>query len=137
MPQPIADPYKKSVHQCIFCKYNIPLDYKNIQLLSQFVSQHTGIVFSQQVTGLCNFKQAELEKTIHTAKLIGLMPFFYKESTYVLNEPSLFNPFKNNLREIEDNHDKRKLNVDLAKSSKNNTAQNKNNIQNDNEDIKL
>ena len=44
MPTKIAtgDPYKKESHQCIFCKYNLPIDYKNVQLLSQFVSPYTG-----------------------------------------------------------------------------------------------
>jgi ribosomal protein S18 len=112
MPKPIKDPYKKPMHQCIFCKYNIPLDYKNVQLLSQFISQHTGIVYSQHVTGLCHFKQTELEETVHKARMLGLMPFFYKETMFVLDEPNLFNPFKNNLKQIEDNYDKRQLNAD-------------------------
>lgn len=37
-----GDPYKKDSFQCIFCKHNIPIDYKNVQLLSQFVSPYTG-----------------------------------------------------------------------------------------------
>lgn len=103
------DPFKKPMHQCIFCKNNIPLDYKNTQLLSQFISPHTGIVYSQQVTGLCHHKQTELENTVFKARKLGLMPFFFKETTYV-NDPKLFNPFANNLRRIEDNFDKRKFN---------------------------
>lgn len=44
MPKKLdSDPFKKESHQCVFCKHNIPLDYKNVQLLSQFVSPYTGI----------------------------------------------------------------------------------------------
>ena len=105
------DPYTKKMHQCVFCKYNIPLDYKNTQLLSQFVSQFTGLVYSQEVTGLCLYKYKELEETIFKARRLGLMPFFYKETLF-LNDPELFDPSKNNLREAPDNFDKRKLVAD-------------------------
>lgn len=105
------DPYRKKMHQCIFCKYNVPLDYKNVQLLSQFVSPHTGLLYSQEVTGLCYFKYRELENTLFKARKLGLMPFFYKETVFV-NDPNLFDTFKNNLKQIVDDFDKRKLNAD-------------------------
>lgn len=105
------DPYKKKQHQCIFCKYNIPLDYKNVQLLSQFVSPQTGFLYSQEVTGLCYFKYKELENTLFKARKLGLMPFFYKETVFV-SDPNLFDPFKNNLKQIADDFDRRKLNAD-------------------------
>lgn len=104
-----SDPYKKKMHQCIFCKYDVPLDYKNTQLLSQFVSQHTGLVYSQEVTGLCVYKYKELEETVRKARRLGLMPFFYKETLFI-NDPLLFDPYKNNLKSIPNNYDKRKLN---------------------------
>lgn len=105
------DPYEKKIHQCVFCKYNVPLDYKNVQLLSQFVSPHTGMLYSQDVTGLCYLKYRELEKTLFKARKLGLMPFFYKETIFV-SDPQLFDPFKNNLKSIPNNYDKRKLNSD-------------------------
>jgi small subunit ribosomal protein S18 len=112
MPKNIGeDPYKNPVTQCIFCKYNIPLDYKNVQLLSQFVSPNTGIIYSQQVTGLCHYKYNELNNVIIKARRLGLMPFFYKESVYT-QDPVLFNSSKNILRDIPNNYDQRKLNSD-------------------------
>lgn len=105
------DPFKKSMHQCIFCKHNIPMDYKNVRLLSQFVSPQTGIIYSQQATGLCTYKYTQLEKTITKSRKLGIMPFFYKETVFV-KDPELFDPFKNNLKAISDNYDKRKLNSD-------------------------
>ena len=117
------DPYSKQMHQCVFCKYNIPLDYKNTQLLSQFVSQHTGLIYSQEVTGLCSYKYTELEKTVESARRLGLMPFFYKETVF-LNDPALFDPYKNSLKLIPNNHDKRKLNADPAVEDANLKKQN-------------
>ena len=105
------DPFAKKMHQCIFCKYKIPLDYKNVQLLSQFVSPQTGIVYSQQVTGLCYYKYSELENVVFKAKKLGLMPFFYKETVYT-KDPAIFDPFANNLKKIPNNYDRRKLNAD-------------------------
>lgn len=105
------DPYKKKMHQCIFCKYDVPLDYKNVQLLSQFVSPHTGVLYSQEVTGLCYFKYRELENTLFKARKLGLMPFFYKETLFV-SDPQLFDPFKNNMKQIPNDYDRRKLNSD-------------------------
>jgi small subunit ribosomal protein S18 len=107
------DPFTKKIHQCVFCKYNIPLDYKNTQLLSQFVSQHTGIIYSQEVTGLCVYKYKELEATINKSRRLGLMPFFYKETVF-LSDPELFDPYRNNLKPIPNNYDRRKLNADPA-----------------------
>lgn len=103
------DPFRKKMHQCIFCKYNIPMDYKNVQLLSQFVSPHTGVLYSQEVTGLCHYKYVELENTLFKARSLGLMPFFYKETLF-LKDPKLFDPFKNNLKQIPNNYDRRVLN---------------------------
>lgn len=113
------DPFRREPYQCIFCRHNIKLDYKNVQLLSQFVSPHTGIVYSQQATGLCYFKQDELEKTVHRAKMLGLMPFFYKETVF-LNDPKLFDPYNDNLKRVPNNYDNRSLTADdeLEKSRK-------------------
>lgn len=105
------DPFKPEAHQCVFCKYNIKLDYKNVQLLSQFVSPHTGIVYSQKATGLCYFKQEELEKTVFKAKRLGLMPFFYKETVF-LKDPSLFDSYKDNLKYVRTDFDNRTLTAD-------------------------
>ncbi len=39
------------------------------------------------------------------------MPFFYKETTFT-SDPALFDPFTNNLKKIQNNYDRRKLNSD-------------------------
>jgi small subunit ribosomal protein S18 len=104
----INDPYAEEIHQCLFCKHDLSLDYKNVQLLSQFVSPQTGLLYRQETTGLCHFKYAELEHTVKVARRAGLMPYFYKEKTFI-NDPILFDPLKDNLKKIPDNFDARKL----------------------------
>ena len=106
-----SDPFKSSIRKCIFCMANIPIDYKNTQLLSQFVSPQTGILYSQQVTGLCAHKYDEVAKAVTKSKRLGLMPYFHKESSYV-TDPKLFDASDNKLKLIPDNLDKRKLNSD-------------------------
>ncbi|XP_077867432.1 small ribosomal subunit protein bS18m-like [Saccoglossus kowalevskii] len=60
----------------------------NVQLLSQFVSPHTGNVFSQEVTGLCTNRYKEVSNNIKRARKMGFMPVIYKESVY-LNDPKI------------------------------------------------
>ncbi|KAL7670790.1 hypothetical protein ACOME3_005714 [Neoechinorhynchus agilis] len=94
----LIDPYASRHHKCILCKFRIPLDYKNVSLLSQFVSPQTGLVYSQSITGLCIYKQEQLENAIALSKSCGLMPHRYKPSRYHY-QPDLFDPMKANLRD--------------------------------------
>jgi small subunit ribosomal protein S18 len=103
------DPYKKKMHKCIFCEHNLPLDYKNVQLLSQFVSPQTGIQYSQQITGLCISKHLEVKAEIYKARKFGLMPFFYKDIHFV-DDKKVFDEYKNNLKDVPNNYDQRPLN---------------------------
>lgn len=73
------------------------IDFRNTKLLSQFVSPQTGFVFNQRTTGLCYFKQVELEKAVLKARRFHLMPYQWKETVY-LDDPKLFNPYENNLK---------------------------------------
>ena len=101
----IQDPYTKPMRQCIFCKHNIPLDYKNVQLLSQFVSPITGFLYRQEITGLCWPKYTELEKTVKKARFAGLMPFRYKFETFI-KDPKLVDGLKDALKDIPNEFDK-------------------------------
>ncbi|XP_044284861.1 28S ribosomal protein S18c, mitochondrial isoform X3 [Varanus komodoensis] len=48
MPVPMENPYKEPPKRCILC--GITVDYKNIQLLSQFISPYTGRIFGMHIT---------------------------------------------------------------------------------------
>lgn len=91
MPDLDINPYTKETRQCILCKLNIIPDYKNVRLLSQFQSRHTGRIYGRNITGLCKSKQELVEKEILKAQNAGLMGYFTKDPKYV-NDPALFDP---------------------------------------------
>ncbi|KAH0615803.1 hypothetical protein JD844_026338 [Phrynosoma platyrhinos] len=88
MPVPMENPYKEPPKKCILC--GITLDYKNVQLLSQFISPHTGKILGRHITGLCEKKQSELSKTIKRARKAGFMSVTYKDPTF-LSDPKICN----------------------------------------------
>nr|XP_002155234.1 30S ribosomal protein S18-like [Hydra vulgaris] len=77
---------------CLLCPHRNPeieLDYKNVRLLSQFVSPHTGKIYGSRITGLCPNKQRELAQNIRRARKVGLMPVTMKYFDYH-SDPKLF-----------------------------------------------
>ncbi len=38
----MQDPYVEAPPKCVLCEHQIPVDYKNVKLLSQFISHFTG-----------------------------------------------------------------------------------------------
>ncbi|XP_067937621.1 uncharacterized protein [Watersipora subatra] len=85
-------PYTGEEKKCIICKYKIPLDYKNVRLLSQFVSPFSGRIYGSSVTGLCIPMQSRIAKLIKRSRTMGLMPITRKEEQFQ-KDPDLFNPF--------------------------------------------
>ncbi|VDO07962.1 unnamed protein product [Rodentolepis nana] len=71
MPIDIPNPYKSKPRQCFICKNNIDLDYKNVQLLSQFVSPYTGRVYGRHITGLCIPMQKRVSQLIERARFMA------------------------------------------------------------------
>ncbi len=66
--------------QCRFCKENININYKDVELLSKFVTEK-GKILPRKATGLCAYHQRQLAKAIKRARVAALMPFvndFYK-----------------------------------------------------------
>ncbi|XP_011678476.2 28S ribosomal protein S18c, mitochondrial [Strongylocentrotus purpuratus] len=83
------DPYKVAVEKCILCKYQVPISYKNVQLLSQFVSPNTGRIFGRHITKLCEAQQRRVTKAVKRAITMGFMPSQYR-TTQFLKDPSLY-----------------------------------------------
>ncbi len=50
------------------------IDYKNIVLLSQYVSKR-GRILPGRITNVCARKQRELKKAINIARTLALLPF--------------------------------------------------------------
>ncbi|XP_072261429.1 small ribosomal subunit protein bS18m [Pyxicephalus adspersus] len=86
IPVQLENPFKEPPKRCILCE--IPIDYKNVQLLSQFVSPHTGRIYGRQITGLCNKKQKEIAKAIKRTDTMGFMPVTYKDPAF-LKDPKI------------------------------------------------
>ncbi|XP_071506573.1 uncharacterized protein [Diadema antillarum] len=83
------DPYRQEAEKCILCKHQVPVSYKNVQLLSQFVSPNTGRIFGRHITRLCEPQQRRIAKAIRRAVQMGFMPNQYRETVF-LKDPSLY-----------------------------------------------
>jgi len=66
-----------SKRDCLFCKKKTVPDYKEIALLSRFISDR-GKILSRDKTGLCQKHQRRLTKAIKRARHLALLPFVVK-----------------------------------------------------------
>ncbi|KAG8454331.1 hypothetical protein GDO86_000827 [Hymenochirus boettgeri] len=89
MPVQMENPYKEPPKMCILC--GVPVDYKNTQLLSQFVSPQTGRIYGRHITGLCGKKQKAISKAIKRAHIMGFMPVTYKDPAF-FKDPKICEP---------------------------------------------
>ncbi|XP_015431424.1 PREDICTED: 28S ribosomal protein S18b, mitochondrial [Dufourea novaeangliae] len=61
---------------CPICRDEyLVLDYVNIELLKQFISEHNGKILSYKTTGLCQKSHNNLLVAVHKAKEYGLLTF--------------------------------------------------------------
>lgn len=88
MPDLTENPYKEPPAKCILCGTHI--DYKNVQLLSQFVSPYSGRIYGRRITGLCEKKQREISKSIKKAQKLGFMPVTLKDPVFI-KDPNVCN----------------------------------------------
>ncbi|XP_060068302.1 uncharacterized protein LOC132548449 [Ylistrum balloti] len=87
-----VDPFEPEQRKCILCKANVPVDYKNVRLLSQFVSPYTGRIFGRHQTGLCVHMQKIVSTSIIRAQHAGFMPRMHKERAFI-HDPKLYDIF--------------------------------------------
>ncbi|XP_078391828.1 small ribosomal subunit protein bS18m isoform X2 [Cetorhinus maximus] len=86
MPIKLENPYKEPPKRCILC--GVSVDYKNVQLLSQFISPYTGRIFGRHITGLCGKKQREISKAIKKSQQMGFMSVTLKDPAF-LKDPNI------------------------------------------------
>jgi small subunit ribosomal protein S18 len=68
-------PFQRRRKTCPFSGANAPkIDYKDVRLLSRYVSERGKIVPSR-ITAVSALKQRELAKAIKRARFIGIMPY--------------------------------------------------------------
>ncbi|KAM9793966.1 28S ribosomal protein S18c, mitochondrial isoform X1 [Syngnathus typhle] len=99
------NPYKEPHKGCVLC--DVTVDFKNIQhacpplspwkckrrgvcvqLLSQFISPHTGRIYGRHITGLCGRKQKEISKAIKKAHSMGFMSVTHKHPE-LMRDPNI------------------------------------------------
>ncbi|XP_006885134.1 PREDICTED: 28S ribosomal protein S18c, mitochondrial-like [Elephantulus edwardii] len=88
LPIPMENPYKEPLKKCILCEKHV--DYKNVQLLFQFISPFTGCIYGRHIIGLCGKKQKEITKAIKRSQKLGFMSVTYKDPAY-LKDPKVCN----------------------------------------------
>nr|CAG4641409.1 EOG090X0N7H [Eulimnadia texana] len=87
----MQNPFEKEKRSCILCNYDVDVDYKNIRLLSQFISPFTGKIYERNITGLCKEQQKRVEIEIYKARRAGYMPYMLKQPKY-LKDPKICDP---------------------------------------------
>ncbi|TDH02444.1 hypothetical protein EPR50_G00173270 [Perca flavescens] len=82
----MENPFKEPQKGCLLC--NVTVDFKNTQLLSQFISPHTGRIYGRHLTGLCGRKQKEVSKAIKKAHSMGFMSVTHKHPQF-MKDPNI------------------------------------------------
>ncbi|XP_019969221.1 small ribosomal subunit protein bS18m [Paralichthys olivaceus] len=82
----MENPFKQAQTGCVLC--NVHVDFKNTQLLSQFISPHTGRIYGRHITGLCGRKQKEISKAIKKAHSMGFMSVTHKHPQF-MRDPNI------------------------------------------------
>nr|XP_061800618.1 small ribosomal subunit protein bS18m-like [Nerophis lumbriciformis] len=82
----IDNPYEEPRKGCVLC--DVTVDFKNVQLLSQFISPHTGRIYGRHLTGLCGRKQKEISKAIKKAHSMGFMSVTHKHPEF-MRDPNI------------------------------------------------
>ncbi|XP_045619141.1 small ribosomal subunit protein mS40 [Procambarus clarkii] len=61
---------------CPICRDEfLVLDYRNVNLLNQFIAEHTGAIISYQKTNLCQRRHKELQVAVEKARDYGLLTY--------------------------------------------------------------
>jgi len=68
----VEAPFKEKKRKCVLCAHNITVDYKNIRLLSQFISGFSGVLYDRHITGLCMKRQEEVGREIDKSRRAGM-----------------------------------------------------------------
>ncbi|XP_034565171.1 28S ribosomal protein S18c, mitochondrial [Notolabrus celidotus] len=84
----IENPFKEPQKGCVLC--SVTVDYRNTQLLSQFISPHTGRIYGRHITGLCARKQKDISKAIKKAQSMGFMSVTHKHPQF-MKDPNICN----------------------------------------------
>jgi len=62
---------------CVFCKNELDIDYKNIELLGKYVSSR-GRIAARRISGNCAKHQRKVAQEIKRARYMNLLPYVGK-----------------------------------------------------------
>ncbi|MFO8056847.1 MAG: 30S ribosomal protein S18 [bacterium] len=71
--------------KCRFCAEGIPIDYKDVDTLSHYITDRAKIV-PRRITGTCAKHQRELAVAIKRARYVALLPFGPPSIEYLRRE---------------------------------------------------
>ena len=70
----MADFYRKKKKVCPMCAGK-EVDYKNVDVVSRFVSKEKGKILPKRVTGCCAEHQRHIAGEVKKARFMALLPF--------------------------------------------------------------
>ncbi len=76
-PKRISRKGIKFKKNCVFCKNDLDIDYKNIELLGRYISSR-GKILSRRISGNCAKHQRKIAKEIKRARYLNLLPYIGK-----------------------------------------------------------
>ena len=59
---------------CVFCKNDLEIDYKNIELLARYISSR-GKILSRRISGNCAKHQRKIAREVKRARFLDLIPY--------------------------------------------------------------
>jgi small subunit ribosomal protein S18 len=60
--------------RCIFCKKELDINYKNLELISRYVVAK-GKIVSRRISGNCAKHQRKVAREIERARFLSLLPY--------------------------------------------------------------
>lgn len=70
----MAEFYRKKKKVCPMCAGK-EVDYKNVEVISRFVSKEKGKILPKRVTGCCALHQRHIAGEVKKARFMALLPF--------------------------------------------------------------
>jgi small subunit ribosomal protein S18 len=68
--------FRRGRKNCPICNIDgIQIDYKDIDLLKQFVARETGKILPRRISGMCAEHQRELSTAIKRARQMAMLPY--------------------------------------------------------------
>lgn len=74
MPEFRAKKRKKVCYMCL----DKPVDYKNVMIMSKYVSSDSGKILPRRVTGTCAKHQRVVAEQVKLARFMGFLPYSTK-----------------------------------------------------------